>query len=358
MEISLSFLIESRYSQNTIMGKLRIEQSINNSGVLKNQSLIPLLKESDYYVKNYPLDGDAPKQFIKAYFYREDSTIRRKNRASWPSFIAKTAEKWYPHESVIEYMINRIGQELGLCMNDIKLVKANGQIRFLSRYFLHENEKLIHGAEICGEHLGDMIMAREIAVDKNSARDLFTFEFIKDAIRSVFPNCFEHLLNGLVKMIVFDGLTGNNDRHFYNWGVIDTKKKTSKLPIFAPLYDSARGLLWNMSDENIKNNLNSYLQFTNSPNSKIGNKVVNYILEASPRISIEGNKQANHFELIDFVKRYNSDYAEIITKMSSEVEENKVLQMIRKEFYPMFTTERQELLSIIIKQRFERIRNL
>ena len=97
-----------------------------------------------------------------------------------------------------------------------------------------------------------MELAKEIADHKPTSRELFTFEFIKDAIRTVFPNSFEHLMCELVKMLCFDALAGNNDRHFYNWGIVDTKKKTSKLPTFAPIYDSARGLLWNLSDENIK----------------------------------------------------------------------------------------------------------
>ncbi len=87
-------------------GSLRKEQSINSSGKLLNEQLIPLLKEEDYIVKNYRLDGDAPKQFIKAYFYQADSRIRKSSSGSWTSYIAKTAEKWYPHESVVEYMIN------------------------------------------------------------------------------------------------------------------------------------------------------------------------------------------------------------------------------------------------------------
>lgn len=33
-------------------------------------------------------------------------------------------------------MINLIGQDLGLLMNDVALLKVNGQIRFLSSFFL------------------------------------------------------------------------------------------------------------------------------------------------------------------------------------------------------------------------------
>ncbi len=113
------------------VGKLRIEKSIECSGRLLSTYRIPLLKEDDYSVKDDELDGDAPKQFIRAYFYEQDGSVRKSSPSSWPKYIAKTAEKWYPHESVIEYMINRIGQELGLKVNDVKLVRANSQIRFL-----------------------------------------------------------------------------------------------------------------------------------------------------------------------------------------------------------------------------------
>ena len=172
-------------------------------------------------------------------------------------------------------MINRIGQELGLFVNDIKLVQANGQIRFLSKYFLKGNEKLIHGAEICGEYLEDKNLADEIARNRDIARKLFTFEFVTKAIRSVYPNCHGSIILGLVKMAIFDAITGNNDRHFYNWGVIDYTKKTSKHPFFAPIFDSARGLLWNESDKKVIHHLEHSF--------KDGDKIVNYVEIRCPK---------------------------------------------------------------------------
>jgi HipA-like C-terminal domain len=213
-------------------GKLRKEISKNCSGSILNRQQIALLKDSEYIVKPYKLDGDAPKQFIKAYFFKRNTSVRKSKISSWKSYIAKTAEKWYPVESVVEYMINRIGQVLGLKMNNIKLVNANSQIRFLSEYFLNKEQRLIHGAEICGQHLGDMMMAEEIANNKITSRQLFTFEFIRDAIRSVFPNNFENITHQLIRLIIFDAIVGNNDRHFYNWGIIHTKQKSQTKPTY------------------------------------------------------------------------------------------------------------------------------
>ncbi len=158
--------------------KLRIEKSINSSGVILNPSKIEKLKEGHYFVKNYDLDGDAPKEFVKVYYFEKNSGVKKIRPKSWFPFIVKSAEKWYPHESIIEFIINQIGLELGVLMNETKLFEINTQYRFLSKYFFKKNEVLIHGAEICGQYLEDNEMAKEIAINKGTARELFTFEFI------------------------------------------------------------------------------------------------------------------------------------------------------------------------------------
>jgi len=247
-------------------------------------------------------------------------------------------------------MINHIGQVLGLKMNEIRLMKINGQIRFLSKYFLKEGDTMLHGAEICGEFLNDYEFAERIANSKQSARELFTFQFIFEAIKSIFPDNYEALIHDLVKMIVFDALVGNNDRHFYNWAVIVDVKDAAQIPRLAPIYDSSRGLLWNFSDENI---VKLYR------NEQVGGKrLAKYIDNASPRISVENNATVNHFGLVEFLKNQNNTFHEIIKYLANINNENTVIDLIKNEFAPYFTDERNELLVYILKERFARIRNL
>ncbi len=246
-------------------------------------------------------------------------------------------------------MINRIGIELGLNMNEVRLVVANGQIRFLSKYFRKSNEVLVHGAEICGEYLDDRDMAAQIANNKKTSRQLFTFEFICKAILYVFPEVYESVVCDLVKMIAFDAIVGNNDRHFYNWGVINTIKKGGKAPKFAPIYDSARGLSWNESEESIVKHHTHHKQN--------GQKIVNYIEQAKPRISIEEDSDINHFGLISFVKSIKEEYAEIISKLISEEQEKRVLKMLERDVFKHFSNERREMISLVLKKRFEQLRS-
>lgn len=342
--------IKNNYFWVMIDKKLRIENSISNSGDIFNLSKIPTIKNKNYYIKDIPLDGDAPKQFIYVYEYSKSSNIKKANLETWTPYIAKTAEKWYPHESIIEFAINRIGESLGLVMNEVKLVVANTQIRFLSKFFLDQDESLIHGADICGEHIGNLEQARIIANDKRKAREIFTFEFVKDAIRNVFPNEFEYIMKEFVKMLVFDAIVGNNDRHFFNWGIIRSISNTKNSITFAPIYDSARGLLWNFDEANIEKYLNNY-------EKENGTLIDKYLKNSCPRISIEDDKSINHFELIKFLWNYNDEYKNLINKLLIDDTKNKIFTLLDAEIFIYFSEKRKKVTRIIITERFQKLKS-
>lgn len=341
--------------QRNFSERLKREISTNNSGIIYATKNIPILKEKHYCLDtSFYLDGDAPKGFIKAYFYERGGRVVKDKFKTWDSYIAKTAEKWYPHESILEYMLNRIGEVIELNMNSVKLVVINNQIRFLSKYFLdNKNEALVHGAEICGEYLEDVQFAKEIAEDRQTARELFTFEFILEAIKFVFAENFKEIYDQLVKMIVFDAIVGNNDRHFYNWGIIKTIKLSKAIktrPKFSPIYDTARGLLWNWSDNSIKKQL---LELKSG-----SKKVEKYIKNASPRISIEGNSEINHFDLISYIWNKYPDFKGTISNILALKNLHKIQLLYQSEFKHYFIPERNELACFILNARFSKLRGI
>ena len=83
-----------------------------------------------------------------------------------------------------------------------------------------------------------------------SVRDLFTLQVIEDAVASLFLYQKDEILHELVKLIIFDALVDNNDRHFFNWGVIRSVESRFQ-PFFSPVYDTARGLFWNYSENKV-----------------------------------------------------------------------------------------------------------
>lgn len=331
--------------------RLRREVSMNYSGEVRFFNKIPLLREKDYWImQGIDLDGDAPKQFIKVYEYGIPG-LRRSTLNSWVPYIVKTAEKWYPHESMQEYLINRIGQVLGLKMNEINMYRINGQVRFLSKFFLRtEQESLIHGTEICGEYLADNEFAHEIAVDRQEARQLYTFEFIEEAIKGVFTTQSTAILSDLVRILVFDALVGNNDRHFYNWAVIRPIRKGRSMAAMSPVYDSSRGLLWNISDQKC---VKWSEMLAENPNFR---QFDHYVVNAAPRISIETDKSVNHFQLMEYLCSCNKEYATIVKSLSSEANQQKVVDLYQSDFAVFYIKERNQLVTKLIKERFERVR--
>ncbi len=246
-------------------------------------SKIPVLKKRNYWVvKEVSTMGDRPKDFIRVYEFGS-SNCRRANRKTWVPYIAKVGDKWYPGESLTEYLLNKLGEIVGVRMAASKLYILNGQIRFCSRYFLDPFEELLHGAQIYATFLQDDDFIEEIEKYKKE-RDFITFQLTEDAIKALFGIHAETILKDFTKMLVFDALVGNNDRHFYNWGIIrDTRGK--KPPRFSPVFDTARGLFWNERETALSS-------FEESA------KFDKYVNKAFPKVSWEGKQALNHLELI------------------------------------------------------------
>ncbi|MEX2589735.1 MAG: HipA domain-containing protein, partial [Chitinophagales bacterium] len=233
------------------MKGIRKEKILEYSGLLQNlDGLVPYLREGFVYVeKNQPLTGDAPKLFIREYDY---GVAPKRSPQKWPAYIAKVGHKWYPVESIMEQLLTDLGKLYGLNIADSKLAIASGQLRFLSKYFLKKDERLMHGAEIYAANLNEDIGFVEEIEDNKLSPQFFTLSFTFEAFKNSFPDQYENLFCDLLEMLTFDAITGNNDRHFYNWGVI-TDIQNVKLPKFAPIYDTARALFWNFPDDKIDN---------------------------------------------------------------------------------------------------------
>ena len=331
-------------------GGLRKEAFVQFSGYL-NRKMVSLLKECDYYIVDIPLDGEAPKQYIKAYFYYKNCPKKSKP-VQWHGFFAKFGRKSYPHESVTEYLINKIGEYLGLKMNETRLVVANGQVRFLSKDFIQPGKRLIHGIEILAEYFEDRDFVDQINADRKNRREYLTFEEVERAVHHVYPSECVEIMGELIKMIAFDAIVGNNDRHFYNWGVIgNVVTSDHERTVFAPVYDSARALFWNDTEEAVQKMVQAYQK-------RASTQFEAYIRKSAPRLSFDGNPDANHFELIAYLCSYKPEYKQIIEELASEDKEQYIMKKLRQDIYRSFSKERCTLIEAILRRRFLIIRGL
>ncbi|HEX9504076.1 MAG TPA: hypothetical protein VF974_07240, partial [Patescibacteria group bacterium] len=59
-----------------------------------------------------------------------------------------------------------------------------------------------------------------------------------------------------------------------------------------------------------------------------------------------------------FIKQDNIGYKHAIDQLASVENEIRVLKMLQKEFYPFFIRERSELITLILKMRFKKVREV
>jgi hypothetical protein len=326
------------------------DQIENFSGVLSRKILgkIPHLRKGRYVIQDIPVGGDAPKDFVSIYEY--GNGVRRSPK-SWPKYIAKVGHKWYPLESITEYLLNRVGEVVGLNMAKSTLYMVDEQLRFCSQYFLMPNESLIHGAQIYSACLqeSDDSFVEEIEA-AGLSKELFTFQLTKEAFDCTFGAEASEIFESFVEMLIFDALVGNNDRHFYNWGVITDVYGSSK-PRFSPIYDTARGLFWNFSETNLA----KYI----SPDGNVDKARLNkYIRNSQPKTGWEDQKNLNHFDLISKIGQEYPQYLVILARVVSSDNLQKIRTLLNSEFKHLLSDTRFTLVQSCLEERFDRLENL
>jgi hypothetical protein len=322
---------------------------IDYSGFKPKPGCIPFAKKHQYFiVTDIAITGDAPKDFIRYYQY---GTGRKADPKTWSLFLAKHGEKHYPMEAITEHLLNRIGEIFGFNMAESGLAWFGGQIRFLSKYFLNRplEQVLDHGADLYAGYLNDREFVEEIE-KKHQSPEYFTIQFTQATLLYFFPEDYETLMLEFVKLLVLDALIGNNDRHFYNWGIIRNIRGKEK-PVFSPIYDTARGLFWNDHDDKLleiykdKNRLLTFIK--------------KYSDNSAPKIGWDGFKKLSHFELVEKLKTLplalNCD---TIKNICSDIKIDETIKMIDKEFGQLMSIERRELIKICLRYRHDCIKKI
>ncbi len=314
---------------------------------------VPVMKCSNYFVDDsVTVDGDAPKKFVGIYDHQLLGHKHKANRNNWIRYIAKTGHKWYPIESITELLLNRLGLIFGLNMAESHIAMMGGQLRFLSRYFLNPvKEELVHGADILSGYLNESSPLFVEEVDKQKLTgEWFTLQFVDSAVTNMFPYQKDDIMHKLSMLIIFDAFVGNNDRHFFNWGVIRSIDSSFQ-PYFSPVYDTARGLFWNYSE----NKVNDIVEINKTTDAHIRK----YCQESRPKIGWEGEKKLNHFKLFEKI------YANEFYVSTMEIREllvpsllEQMIEEVRHNFCSLMSKNRVFMICKCLEYRFNELRKI
>lgn len=291
---------------------------------------------------NWAIVGEAPKDFLRIYEY---GAVNKSRLGEWPGYIAKVGQKWYPNESITEHLLTRLGQALQLEIADSRLMWVRGQLRFLSRYFLKPDESLVHGAEIFAGYLADRKFVEEVEARKQS-REVFTYQVVEDAIITLFYDQADEILSGFVRLLAFDAIVGNNDRHYYNWGVI-TQVEGKRPPRLAPIYDTARALFWNITEEKLEEIERQKQRET---------YIEAYVNKSQPKTGWDDTPGINHFALMRALAGHSSNLQNVLKEIPVDTLMEKAHGLLDGEFSGLMSERRVRFVLSCLQRRIERFK--
>lgn len=169
---------------------------------------------------------------------------------------------------------------------------------------------------------------------------------------SLFPNDKVYVMHELVRLILFDALVGNNDRHYYNWGVILDLDGKEKLK-FAPIYDTARGLFWNDDDEKIKRRMLA------GGTASVDKYLKKYCEGSRPKLGWDGDENLNHFKIVKHIldQEFYISKDELQSLFDVRILQD-MLKMIDSEFSSLMIPQRIDLVKRCLQYRFNVIKEL
>lgn len=169
---------------------------------------------------------------------------------------------------------------------------------------------------------------KEKHFDSNT-KEYYSIHMIENSLNE-FDNCVE-LLDSFYKMLLFDFLIGNSDRHSDNWGLVSNGSNFT----FSPLFDNGSALCSYVKNADIE----SYFKDSQRYKSLVDTKSISKI-----RIDRFDKKRPKHSEVINHLKCINLLPLVTIEKINDTLNENQIEYILNE--YPSFIImdEKKELI--------------
>lgn len=187
---------------------------------------------------------------------------------------------------------------------------------------------------------------RDTLMDKYSNMP-YSFQMIVESMKGVLR------INTISKILLFDALIGNSDRHHSNWGITETKAflyvKKGILPVNAmtlsPLYDNGSSLCSYINESDIETILKDKMKYEAIINTK-----------SKSAIGWNNIRPIRHFELI---KNLRDDYYEstvnIVIDIKKNITEQSIDNILNNFDDKIISNQMKKLLKEFIIDRKNRI---
>lgn len=301
-------------------------------------------------------------------------------------YYFKEPKEKYPWEFWSEVISYQVGVHFNFNVLSYEPAILNGKAGCLSPSMISKNEELIHGQQ----YLTQVLPSFETKKGGDHS-----FLLIKNVFQK--NENLQALLDDFIRMLVFDSVIGNRDRHQQNWAIIrgmqiDFEKFVLNARVFkqditlpkliwqlttavfskqklkslgelkvnvneyfklSPYFDNGNCLAYNIIEENVKDLM------------KNDNKLDGYLFGSKATSHIKWDKEAiTHIELLKNISQdFNSTVIDRVNKLKESYNQRNIEKIVtdidmnfeKSNNKYILTTERKELICKLLQRRIERL---
>ena len=214
----------------------------------------------------------------------------------------------------------------------------------MSYSFLSNTTSLVEGVEfILGKY---PYYDKDTLIDKYSSMP-YSFQMIVESMKPILG------ISTIAKILLFDALIGNSDRHHSNWGITETKGFLSVekgvFPVNAmtlsPLYDNGSSLCSYINESDIETILKDKIRYESIINTK-----------SKSAIGWNNIRPIRHFELIKNLRNeYYEETVNFVIKIKENITEQSIDTILSNFDDNIISSQMKKLLKKFIIDRRNRI---
>lgn len=240
-------------------------------------------------------------------------------------------------EHMSEVISSDIANILGINSANVKIGSYNGRIGCASYLINEQGEDLIEGVRLINKFYPNY--DSETLYD-NKNKMYYCLEMILKAL-----SMYE-FKNEFFKILIFDFIIGNTDRHQNNWAILNK----SGITRLCPVYDNGSSLCSYIKDDDVDNYLGKdIVRFKALVDSKSKSRI---------KIDCKSSKEPTHLDVFKYVySNFHDEVNEFVKKVIDILSTSKVNEILGRYNNELISSKKKLLISLFLEAKINLLKD-